>query len=852
MNRNRARRPSRFHLERLEDRVTPTTGFGSLEVDASQYIADRLLITLDEMGPTIPLSMLGESSVARGVESLGLGVYAIDLVDGVSLQAASEFYDSLGGVISTEPDYLVSVARTPNDPQFGSLYGMTKIAAPAAWDIQTGNGRTVVAVIDTGVDYTHPDLAANIWRNSDEVAGNGIDDDGNGFIDDLRGWDFVTNDNDPMDDNGHGTHVAGTIGAVGNNGVGVAGVAWTTTIMPLKFLDASGSGSLSAAVRAIDYAVQNGARVSNNSWGSSGTSSTLGSAIQRAQTAGHIFVAAAGNSNQDNDVSASYPANYSRTYDNVVAVAAVDSNDNRAGFSSYGDQSVSLAAPGVSTLSTWPGNRYASLSGTSMATPHVAGAIALLWDQNPSLTYQEVIAKLESSVDVLPQLTGLVKTNGRLNVARMLQNAGDPPPPPADTTGARVIASSFEGTSTSISGLRVTFSEAIDSASFTTNDVVLTLPSGQTLAVASVSPVANSGDTEFVIAFTAQTAPGTYSLSVGPGIADRAGNLMNQDGDSANGESSDDRFSTSKTIQAPPTDTTGAHITRGIVSGPAAERYNRIRVTFSETIALETFTTGDVAMTGPNGRVVAITSVTAVAGTSGREFDIVFETQSEVGRYDIRVGPAIADLAGNPMNQDRDAVNGESTDAYSASFTIKAPPDRKGAKAKLGQFSSSTPGAIDRFRIEFDEAILASTFTPSDVVLISASGRIVPISAVRPVAGSSTTFELEFAGQTRSGLYAIMIGPAINDLAGNPMNQDGDAVNGETIQDAFTAFEVINPARLRVSTLSTVDFAPATSPVANAILDTVGLPTEQSPIVSLTSRRPPIAVKVGSWSRSFR
>ena len=193
---------------------------------------------------------------------------------------------------------------------------MTKIDAPDAWNISTGSQSVVVAVIDTGVDYTHPDLAANIWTNPGEIAGNGRDDDGNGFVDDVHGYDFAEHDGDPMDDNGHGTHVAGTIAAVGNNGLGVAGVNWSASIMPLKFLNSQGPGYLSDAIRAINYATMErtrygvNVRVMNNSWGGGGFSSAMQTAIQAASDAGILFVAAAGNSGTNNDASPHYPANY--------------------------------------------------------------------------------------------------------------------------------------------------------------------------------------------------------------------------------------------------------------------------------------------------------------------------------------------------------------------------------------------------------------------------------------------------------------------------------------------------------------------------------------------------------------
>jgi subtilisin family serine protease len=244
-----------------------------------------------------------------------------------------------------EPDYVVHALMTPNDPSFGLLWGLHNVGqtsgtgdadidAPEAWDVTRGSAAVVVGIIDTGIDYTHPDLAANSWVNTAEIPGNGIDDDGNGYVDDVRGWDFVNNDNDPMDDHYHGTHCAGTIGAVGNNGIGVVGVCHTVKLMALKFLSSSGSGYNSDAVEAVAYATANGATLTSNSWGGGGYSQALKDAIDAAGAAGKLFVAAAGNNSQDTDSVAFYPSCYSSP--NIIAVAATDHNDALASFSNYG------------------------------------------------------------------------------------------------------------------------------------------------------------------------------------------------------------------------------------------------------------------------------------------------------------------------------------------------------------------------------------------------------------------------------------------------------------------------------------------------------------------------------------
>jgi serine protease len=215
-------------------------------------------------------------------------------------------------VLYAEPNYTVRALAVPNDPMFPQLWGMPQIKATNAWDRATGSDDIVVCVIDTGVDYNHPDLAGNMWTNPGEVPGNGVDDDGNGYVDDVHGYDFVNNDGDPMDDHGHGTHCSGTIGGIGNNGVGVAGVNWKVRIMALKFLSASGGGSTADAIDAVNYSVQMGVRVSNNSWGGGGYSAALYDAINAGKTVGQLFCAAAGNDTNDNDANPSYPASYDR------------------------------------------------------------------------------------------------------------------------------------------------------------------------------------------------------------------------------------------------------------------------------------------------------------------------------------------------------------------------------------------------------------------------------------------------------------------------------------------------------------------------------------------------------------
>jgi subtilisin family serine protease len=329
-------------------------------------------------------------------------------------------------VDSCTPNYQLKTSQDAgSDPLLSSLWGLNDesgVGAVSAWGSSTGSADVVVAVIDTGIDYTHEDLAANIWTNPGEVPGNGADDDGNGYVDDIHGANLsigAASASDPMDDNQHGTHVAGTIGAIHGNGLGVRGIAGSLKLLPIKFMDASGAGRLSDAIAAIyymvDLKVNHGVniKVANNSWGGGGYSPALEEAIRRASEAGIVFVVAAGNSTTDIDLFPSYPASYD--VDNIVSVAAIDRDQNLASFSNYGASGVDIAAPGVDIQSTLPGNTYGYLSGTSMATPHVVGSFTLLFSIAPSLSVPEAISRI---IETGRDLSSLASPDGSLSYVR--------------------------------------------------------------------------------------------------------------------------------------------------------------------------------------------------------------------------------------------------------------------------------------------------------------------------------------------------------------------------------------------------------------------------------------------------
>src|SRR5262245_11672055 len=337
------------------------------------------------------------------------GLERIKLPAGVSVNEAIDLYRKNPDVLYAEPNHIVHTTASPNDPSFGSLWGLNNtgqsggtpgadIDAPQAWDITTGAKSVVVAVLDTGIDYNHQDLAANIFHNTADCDNDGIDDDGNGYVDDCLGINTITNNNNSLDDHNHGTHVAGTIGAVGNNTIGVVGVNWNVSLMPCKFINASGSGTDADAIECLEYVKKmkdSGVNIvaTSNSWGDTNFSQALLDAIDVHRQKGILFITAAGNGNflglgQDNDTAPFYPCNY--FLPNIICVAATTRTDALAIFSNFGSRTVHVGAPGNEILSTIRGNTYQTQSGTSMATPHVSGVAALLKAQDPTRDWKAI------------------------------------------------------------------------------------------------------------------------------------------------------------------------------------------------------------------------------------------------------------------------------------------------------------------------------------------------------------------------------------------------------------------------------------------------------------------------------
>jgi subtilisin family serine protease len=415
-------------------------------------------------------SILTESAIQKLSSSPGVQYiqenYAIHLLEDYSIRDPLK-RAALNKMLSRQPQFAKDPKYTDNpdipnapqqsvgaDPLAIHQWGMIDIGVADAWKVSKGSRDMIVAVIDTGVDYTHEDLLPNLWRNTKEIPNNGIDDDGNGYVDDVIGWDFVSNDNKPYDlaveplklltggNPGHGTHCAGNVAARSDNGVGVAGVAPNVQIMALRFISDKGQGTTADAVKAIHYAVDNGAKVLSNSWGSEGEdpadgteNQALRDAIQYAQDHGVLFIAAAGNGHQgagydnDTDPKPSYPATY--PFANIISVAAIDSADQLGHFSNWGAKTVHIAAPGVKVYSTTVGSEYsdvvldkygfyATWDGTSMATPHVAGAAALYWSAHPEKTWSDVKSALLGSAKKIPAVQGKVVSSGKLDVKALL------------------------------------------------------------------------------------------------------------------------------------------------------------------------------------------------------------------------------------------------------------------------------------------------------------------------------------------------------------------------------------------------------------------------------------------------
>lgn len=411
----------------------------SAEKSKKRYSPDDILV---KFKPNVSSSSI-EAGITKIHAALQIkkhfknsNIYHLKIKDSaVSVEEGIERLENSSIIEYAEPNYIIVKASAiiPNDTSFNELWGMHNIGQrvagvsgtldadmdlPEAWDISTGSSDVVIALLDTGADYNHPDLRANIWNNTTELA-NDFDDDGNGKIDDIIGWNFVDNNNNPLDDDGHGTYIAGVIASKGNNSIGVTGVTWNSEIMLLKILDDTGYGTVSDVIAAIEYAISKGARIINASYTGSDYSYAEKQAIDAAANAGIILIAAAGNngSNVDDNTVRVYPAEYNSP--NIIAVAATDAHDILPSFSNYGRNTVDVAAPGVNIYTTASsaidGSEYVYVTGTSIAVPHVSGLAALILSVRPNYSYIQIKNTILETVDRKPSLAGKLVSEGRAN-----------------------------------------------------------------------------------------------------------------------------------------------------------------------------------------------------------------------------------------------------------------------------------------------------------------------------------------------------------------------------------------------------------------------------------------------------
>jgi subtilisin family serine protease len=511
-----------------EGEVEQVDGREVERVDGRDVAAREVLVRLRPGATPAALSNMRAAAQADELNQVGgaeLGLYRVrsQILDAQSL---ADELSQLPEVLYAEPNYLLHTTAIPNDTRLGELWGLRNtgqtiqgragvagadIDATTAWDLSTGSASIVVAVVDTGVDYNHPDLRANVWSAPSaftvNIGGQSITCPAG-----SHGFNAINNSCDPMDDNNHGTHCSGTIGATGNNNEGVAGVNWTSSIMGAKFLNASGSGSTADAIDAIEFTIQAkqafagtagaNVRILSNSWGGDGFSQALLDEINRANTAGMLFVAAAGNNGRDIDATPFFPASY--VAPNVVAVAATGNQDDRASFSNFGRNSVHLGAPGLNVMSTVRNNGFAFFSGTSMATPHVSGAAALVLS-GCAIDTAALRSTLLATVDPISSMSGITTTGGRLNVDRALRSCIGP------------FTASVSPTSRSIApGASTTYTVTVTARAGFTSPVALAVSGLPTGATASFSPssLPGGGTSTLTVTTSASSPLGTSTLTI--------------------------------------------------------------------------------------------------------------------------------------------------------------------------------------------------------------------------------------------------------------------------------------------------------------------------------------------------
>lgn len=514
------------------------------EVD---YVEGELIVKYKKGLSERSKDMINKQAGGTQVKSFGrFDAELIELPLGMGIKKAAKRYKFYPKVEIAEPNYYIrATATTPNDTNFSKLWGLNNTGqtvngasgtndadmdAPEAWDTTTGSSDVVVAVIDTGIDIDHEDLSGNLWTNSSETAGDSIDNDSNGYVDDVIGWDFVNDDNDPDDDNDHGSFVGGIIGAIGNNNKGVCGVSWTVKIMPLKILGSNGIGTTANAISAINYAADKNIKVINASWSSISFSNPLKSAIEDSNA---LFITAAGNDG-DGDQSAGwdidiagqeiYPASYNSS--NVLAVASIDQDDAFLDFSNYGTTSVDVAAPGKDIYSSNKDDAYGFSDGTSASCAYASGLAGLVLAAKSTLTTDEVKSQIINTVDIKSNLTGKVASGGRINANSAITAPAVPISFSASTASSTQVNLSWTDTSTNELGFRVerktgsgSYSEIATPAKNSTSqsDTGLTASTTYTYRIRAYNSMANSSYSSEATATTSSADSGTGGGSGGGG-----------------------------------------------------------------------------------------------------------------------------------------------------------------------------------------------------------------------------------------------------------------------------------------------------------------------------------------------
>ncbi len=799
-----------------------------LQPGSAQALSQLMPLLAAEGATVAPTTISGLYSVQAPTATMG------QLAQDLSTNPAVEYADSVR---------TFQTLTVPNDPDYVNgdqwqLNGTWGVNAPAAWSVTTGSDGVIVADVDTGLNYNLPDIYDNVWLNQPEIptsvignltdvykdgaitfndlnnsvnqgSGKIEDTNGDGIItgadvlastsvggwvdssapntqdgatanpDDFIGWNFVNNTNNPIDDQGHGTFTASEIGEMTNNTVGGAGLVWNTQLMPVEFLDSTGSGTDTAAAQAIDYAVNHGAKVINASWGGTGTDPTVEAAIKYADENGVIIVAAAGNDGADDDTTFFSPASYSAQYSNVISVAAIGSNGLLASFSDYGVGTVQLAAPGVNVYSTLSSGSYGTMSGTSMAAPMVTGTMALVEAAHPTWTMSQVIDAVLDTVTPDPSLAGKVATGGVVNAGAAVAN----------TDGPYVVSATPDGSINSSGGLstvQLTFNEEINPATLTSAQVTLTGPGG-VIAATNVTPVAGSNDHEFAVSFPAQTAAGTYTLKVGPGCQDWYGNDMNQNRNSVNGEAAD-AFTETIRLTAP-----GSTDLLSITGVPTVTPAN-ISETFTVTAlspngGTDTGYVGTINFTSTDPQAVLPASFPFTAANDGTHtFTVTFKTAgSQAITATDTSNPAIIGTQENftvtPATAQSLKVTGFPTTVTAGApqtFTVTA-------YDTYGNVATGYTGTL-HFTSTDSQAVLPAnyTITPEDQGTFSFAATLETLGSQSITATDTTTSSIK---GTESGITVVAAVPSFK-VTGFPTADTAGASASVTVT-AYTAAGIV-------------------------------------------------------------